>query len=92
MNWMKGSFQTRHKIKLWCHLVALALAAIVTGIAGGRMIVTQQQMKAAAAASGVTGNGGRRSMSGQIALSMVSYISFHLLIAERVCKSSWTDK
>ncbi|KFY04539.1 hypothetical protein V491_09322 [Pseudogymnoascus sp. VKM F-3775] len=70
MNWMKGSFQTRHKIKLWCHLVALALAAIVTGIAGGRMIVTQQQMKAAAAASGVTGNGGRRSMSGQIALSM----------------------
>ncbi|KFZ24856.1 hypothetical protein V502_00657 [Pseudogymnoascus sp. VKM F-4520 (FW-2644)] len=83
MNWMKGSFQTRHQIKLWCHLVALALAAIVTGIAGGRMIVTQQQMKAAAAASGVTGNGGRRSLSGQIALSMgaksLMFITYELV-------------
>lgn len=38
-------------------------------MAGARMLMVNSQMRAAA--TSVTGNGGKRSMSGQIALSMV---------------------
>lgn len=67
---MRGSPKTRSQVKLWGHLVALTLAISVTSVAVARMLITNSQRKAAAASS-VTGNGGQRSMSGQIALSMV---------------------
>jgi hypothetical protein len=75
MNLMKGSFKIRAQIKLWGHIVALFLATSVTAIAGARMLVTNSQMSAAPAS--VTGNGGRRSMSGQVALSMVCDLHPH---------------
>ncbi|KAH6711514.1 hypothetical protein BKA61DRAFT_577962 [Leptodontidium sp. MPI-SDFR-AT-0119] len=79
---MKGSFKTRAQVKLWGHIAALILAATVTGIAVARMLITNSQRKAAASTS-VTGNGGKRSMSGQIALSMAAksllFITYQIL-------------
>ncbi|PVH70416.1 hypothetical protein DL98DRAFT_577881 [Cadophora sp. DSE1049] len=81
MNLMKGSFKTRSQIKLWGHVAALFLATTVTAIAGARMLITNSQMSAAP--TSVIGNGGRRSMSGQIALSMgaksLIFITYQLL-------------
>ncbi|KAH7391326.1 hypothetical protein BKA64DRAFT_756372 [Cadophora sp. MPI-SDFR-AT-0126] len=77
-NFMRGSFKTRSQVKLWVHLVALTLAISVTSVAVARMLITNSQRKAAAASS-VTGNGGRRSMSGQIALSMAAKSIFFII-------------
>ncbi|KAH7319240.1 hypothetical protein BKA65DRAFT_569531 [Rhexocercosporidium sp. MPI-PUGE-AT-0058] len=80
---MKGSFKVRSQVKLWGHIVALMLATTVTAIAVARMLITNSQRKAAAASSGVTGNGGQRSISGQIALSMgaksLLFITYQLI-------------
>jgi len=75
---MRGSPKTRSQVKLWGHLVALTLAISVTSVAVARMLITNSQRKAAAASS-VTGNGGQRSMSGQIALSMAAKSIFFIV-------------
>ncbi|KAK0118073.1 hypothetical protein ONS95_012381 [Cadophora gregata] len=84
---MRGSFKTRSQVKLWAHLVALTLAICVTSIAVARMFITNSQRRAAAANS-VTGNGGQRSMSGQIALSMAAksifFITYQLMADHKV--------
>ncbi|PVH76378.1 hypothetical protein DL98DRAFT_574418 [Cadophora sp. DSE1049] len=84
---MRGSFKARSQVKLWAHLVALTLAVSVTSIAVARMLITNSQRRAAATSS-VTGNGGQRSMSGQIALSMAAKSIFFItyqLMADHKC-------
>ncbi|KAK6581038.1 hypothetical protein PZA11_006526 [Diplocarpon coronariae] len=70
---MKGSFATRARVKLWAHAAALTLSVIVTAIAAARMLISNSQRK------NTPTTGGKRSSSGQVALSMGAKSIFFIL-------------